>query len=153
MPPTGRVGAGARTRDGATNDSASVVVSEVWQASGLGEDGQGFIHLLDGLIEAGWDCNAIASSQISRELEEVSGIHVVVNGLFEVKAIGADLGFGLFEDDLPAALLPAASLGDLRTHGADGEQGDAFAQQVGVGREVSREKVLDVPAVEVESGD
>ena len=70
---------------------------------------------------------AFFAARVSRELEEVEGIDVVVDGLLEVEAIGADLGFGLLQDDFPAALLPAGRFGDLRTHRADGEQRYAFA--------------------------
>ena len=78
---------------------------------------------------------------------------MVVDGLFEVEAVGANLGFGLLQDDFPAAGLPAGSVGDLRTEQANGEERHTFAEQMRVGGEVGGQKALDVPAVEVESGE
>ena len=43
-----------------------------------------------------------------------------------MEAVRADLGFGLLEDDFPAMFLPAARVGDLRTHHPYGEKCYAF---------------------------
>ena len=63
----------------------------------------------------------------SRELEEVSRVDVIVDGLLEVEAIGADLGFGLLQDNLPSSVPPAAGLADLRTEKAYREERRSFA--------------------------
>ena len=105
------------------------------------------------MIEGGWDGNGVVGGQVSRELEEIQGVDVIVDGLLEVEAVRANLGFGLLQDDFPAASLPARRIGDLRAEQADGEERHAFAKQVRIRGEVGRKKALDVPAVEVESGE
>src|ERR1700691_63489 len=129
----GRRGDAETRRD---DDAASVVVSEVWRAAGLGEGCQGLAHFLDCAIERRWDGERIYRSHVSREPEEIQGIDVVVDGLLEVEAVGTNLGFGLLQDDFPAAGLPAGRIGDLRTKQTDGEERHTFTEQVRVGGEV-----------------
>lgn len=107
---------------------ASVVISEVWETAGLVKGRQGFVHFFYGLIEGAWYGDGVAGSQVSSEFEEVSGIDMVVDGLLEVEAVGTDLGFGLLQDDLPAAALPAGRIGYLRARHSDSKECYTFSK-------------------------
>ena len=117
-----------RGEEAETDDVASVVISEVGRRPACDRAARASLILSMVRSKAAWDGDGVCGRQVSRELEEIKSVDVVVDGLLEVEAIGTDLSFGLLQDDFPAAALPAGRIGNLRARHADGEERYAFAQ-------------------------
>ena len=64
--------------------------------------------------------------------EEIQRIHVIVSGLFEIKAVRSNLLARRLQDHLPPALFPASRMGQIRKQRAQKKQGDRFPQQMRV---------------------
>ena len=156
MPADGRAllpDCGPKAADGLPpNHVASVVISKIGRPAGLRYGCECVTHAGDRAVERFRDRNPVFCRQLAREPEEIKSVDVVVDGLLKMESIGTNLSLSLLQQDFPAEYLPARRIRNLRTRRANGEERYAFAQQMGIRREICGQKALNIPAVEVESG-
>src|SRR5437870_6577721 len=68
-----------------------------------------------------------------------------------MQTIAQHLARCLLLDDLPSALLPTICCSDFGTDGTNEKQGDCFAEQMGIGREIRRKVGVNVSSAHTES--
>src|ERR1700733_14259876 len=84
--------------------------------------------------------------------EKIERIDVVIERLLEIDAVGANLPRGLAHQSFPSFISPTRGVRYLRIKGTDKKERKRFSKKMGVGREISREKALDISAVECQRG-
>jgi hypothetical protein len=73
------------------------------------QDGEDVQHPVERPIERGGNADPVRRNEGPGVKKEVQGVHVVVNGLLEVHAVGLDLALRLALNDTPAEVLPVPS--------------------------------------------
>ena len=80
--------------------------------------------------------------------EKVQRVNVIVSGLLEMQAVGANLFLGLLDNEIPTSFPPPPRGNKLRAQRAHEKQRHRFAQKMGIGSEVSGQIAHDVPSVQ-----
>src|SRR5581483_6124501 len=91
--------------------STSIIIAEALRCTGLTERLQDVQHLLHHRIEFLGNRESIQRRERARVQKEIERVHVVVERLLKINAVGPNLSSSLAHHDVPAYLLPP-----VRTH-------------------------------------
>lgn len=131
-------------------EAATVVVAEEGEFAGGREAG---VEVTGHALEFGFVGLRDIGIQQGMKEEHVERVDMIVSGLLEVRAVGADLAVHFLDGDGGSAVDPAAAAGSVAEETADGMEDDGFTQKVCIGGEVDGEVVFEVAAVLVEGGE
>src|SRR5215469_2063357 len=95
-------------------DPAPVVITKTSGRTSLGEGLDDGEHSLQGLIEGDRNGHAVPRGQDARVQKKIESVDVIMQGLFEINAVGTDLSLGRLQDHAPAAIFPVPGAWPLR---------------------------------------
>src|SRR5690348_1828547 len=102
--------------------AAAIVVPKAISGAGTSDDTHHLEHFLQYRIEGFGHHQIIARCQDSQMQKEIQRVHVIVERLFEVNAVRADLTFSFGESNGEPFLLPTARFGKVGAKCANEEK-------------------------------
>ena len=117
-------------------EAAAVIVAETLGGSGLRERLDNVEHAAYDFVIGGRNFDSISRGQQAGMQKKVERIHVIVERLLEINAVGTNLASGFVQQDLPAVVFPIRRARHLRIKRSDEEERQRFAEQMRVGREI-----------------
>src|SRR5580704_1541483 len=94
--------------------SAAVIIPKAFGRTTRGKRLDHVQHFLQNIIELFGNVYTALAREMSRMQKKIERVYVIVERLFEIDSVGADLPFRFFQYDFPTLVLPALRRSNLR---------------------------------------